>query len=105
MARGIGVFGAKGWPKRVNIRQGAGECFAFELAAHRQVSRFAEKIGLRLFVDVSFQGSNPKHFAGPFAIARRNNRRMDIYKIAALKKLVNGERQPAAQSENRSKQI
>src|ERR1043166_6999155 len=88
VAGGIGVLSAEGRTKSVNVRQRASEGLSFQLPAQGQVSGFAKKITSSFFVDVSLKRGHTKHFARAFAIAGRNNWRVDVNEIPFLKKTV-----------------
>ena len=50
-------------------------------------------------------GRNAKQLASAFAIASRNNRRVDVNETALLKKLMNGEGEPAAHAKDAAEKI
>ena len=88
------------------------ESFRLQLPAHGQISGPREKIpGV---IDLTFLGSrrivgvdgrNPKQFACAFAVASGDDRGVHIDKTALLKKLVNGESEPAPDPEDRTEKV
>ena len=88
MAGGVRVLRAEGGAESIDIRQRAGKSLYLKLSANGQVSGFAEEISGGLFINVPLECRDAKHFAGAFAIAGGNNRRMHVNEIALLKKFV-----------------
>src|ERR1041385_1795056 len=105
MTRSIGIFGAKGWTKGVDVGKRAGKSFPFQLAADRQVSRLAKKVRLRLLVNVPLEGRDAEHLACSLAIAGGDDRGVNVDKVTFLKELVDGKRQLAAQAKDSSVKI
>ena len=54
---------------------------------------------------VRIKRSDAEQFAGAFAVAARDDRRVDVNEPAFLEKLVNGEREPAPDAKNRAEQV
>ena len=96
MAGSVGVFGPKGGAKGINIGQGQGKNFRFQLAADGQISGPAKEIGGRIHGSgparrvIQVHSSNPEHRPGALGIAGRYHRRLDILKAPFLKEAVNG---------------
>ena len=105
VSRGVRIFGAKGRAKRVDVGKGAGKRLALELAADGQISLSAKEIRLRFFIDVTLEGRDPEHLTGALAIARGDDRRVHVNKIALLEKLMHGKSQAAAGSEHGPEQV
>ena len=111
--RGVRVLRAEGRAEGVNLRQRAGEGFGLELAADREVGRPREKILARNRSSPSLvarrilriERRDAKHFARAFAVARGDDRRVDVNEAALLEKLVNGKGEPAAHAKDRAEQI
>ena len=89
------VLGAERRAERVDLAQRAGVDLAFELAAHGQVRRLAEEV-LRV-VDLAVglarqlgrvERRHAEHRAGPFAVAGRDDRRVDVEEALLLEEVV-----------------
>ena len=90
----------------------AGERLRFQLPAHGEKGRAREKI-LRV-IDFPVRAprrilridrGDAKQFPRAFAIAPGDDRRVDVNKAALLEKLMDGEREPAADAKDRAEQI
>ena len=105
VARGVGILGPEGGAEGVNVGERAGEGLPFKLAADGQVGGLAEEILLRLLVRFALERGDAEHFPRPLAIAGRDDRRVQIDEVAALKKFVDGEGQLAADAEDGAEKI
>ena len=54
---------------------------------------------------VQIQGCHPEHFSSTFTVASGDQRRMNINKVAFIKKLMDGKRSQGTNTENRLKRI
>ena len=81
MARGVGIFGAEGWPESVDILEGQRHSFGVQLAADRKVRRLAEEFLL-------LAGGDAEHLACTFGVAGGDDRRGRVDEAALLEKLM-----------------
>src|SRR5207237_1606047 len=83
----------------------------FELSDNGQIRLSREKIlglidlAILLWRIFDVDGRNAKQFARAFAIASRNDRRVNVNESAFLKEFVNSESEPAADAKNRAEKI
>ena len=105
MARGVGVFRAKGRTKGIDVRQGASKGLALELAAHSEKRALAKEV-LRVARDFFIgQRGDAKHFARPFAIAGGDDRRVNMHEVALLKKAMNRKGHATARAKHRTMEV
>ena len=76
-----------------------------QLAAHREIGRLPKEVRVGLGLAPRRNGSDPKHFSCPFAIARGDDGRVDVVKIPLLKEAVNGKGHAAAHAEDAAEEI
>lgn len=102
VARGVGIFGAEGGSEGVDLAEGAGEGFAFELARDGEVGGFAEEIVVPLggFGLGGVEGGDAEHFAGAFAVAGGDDGCVDVVEISLAEEVVDGVAHGAAQAEH-----
>ena len=106
MARGVGVFGAEGGAEGVDVAQGAGHGFAFELAADGEVGGFAEEVFFMAFVvGKRVECGDAEHFARAFAVAGSDERRVYPDEVSFLKEAVDGGSQAAAGAEDGAEEV
>ena len=89
------VLGAERRPERVDLAERAGEDFAFELAADGQVTSACRRSrarsrscapSRRQLVEV--ERRDAEHRPGPFAVAGRDDRRVDVEEALLLEEVV-----------------
>ena len=105
---GIGILRAEGGAEGVNVREGAGKGFAFQLPAHGEVGALPEEVpGFRFLRTEGrpFQGGDSEHLAGALAIRRGDDGSMDMDKATLLKKAVNRIGEPTPDPEHRAEEI
>ena len=95
MPRGVGVFRTERGAERVNFAQCRGVDFAFQLTRHGQVRGTIEKVLREVDRSLGIAGNigrvergDAEHLARPFAIARRDDGRVDVEKAVFLEKIV-----------------
>jgi len=108
VAAGIRVFSAERRAEGVDQRQRHRVNLGFQLTAHGEAGLLAEKI----FTVIDFpivlrwighiQRRHLKHLPRAFAIARRNNRRVQVQKSSIIEKTVDGICQPVAHAHHRA---
>ena len=107
VACGVGVFGAERGAEGVDIAEGHGVGLAVELAGDGQVRGLGEKVPgvvnlavgcARRVVDI--QRCDLEHFARALAVGARDERRVDVDKVALLEELVDGVGGKAAHAEH-----
>ena len=92
VARGVGVFGAEGGTKGVDVGQGQGEYFSLKLAADGQKRRLPKEVLFRINRAVlhgqvfQVQGRYPEHGPGALGIAGGNHGRLQEDEPSFLKK-------------------
>ena len=95
MAGRVGILSAKCRPKSVDLAHRAGKTLDLQLATDRQVSWLAKEIlgvidlALRSWQFFKVERCRPKHRAGAFTIAGRNDWRMNVEKSLLLEEVVN----------------
>ena len=108
----VGILRPKCGTEGINLGKRAGERFRFQLSAYSEVGRTGKEI-LRV-IGFSIRAprrilridrSDPEQFSRAFAVAPRNDRRMDVNEAALLEELVDSEREPAPHSKNRAEKI
>ena len=105
VSRRVAAFGAEARAEGVNLPERHRGDFPFELTGNAQTRFLPEKVvGVILFFALRFgvprSGRNAEHFAGAFAVAGGNDRRVNVNVTAALEELVNRRRQDGADAEN-----
>src|SRR5207248_8647949 len=86
--------------------------FGLELSTHRQIGGASKEIPVVIDRAIRFSrrirainASHTKQFSRSFAVAPSNDRRVNVVKAALLKKLMNGEGEPAANAKDTTKKI
>ena len=111
MAARFRFFSAERRAEGVDQRKSHGVNFGFQLTAHGEAGPLAKEI----FVVVNFpiifwwvghiQCRHLKHLSRAFAIARRNNRRIQVNEPAIVEEAVNGIRQTVAHTHHRTDRV
>ncbi len=111
MPRRVRVLRPKRRPKGVNLSQPAGVSLAVQLPADGEIRRPLEKIlrviDRRIFLGqlVQIERGDLEHRPGPFAIAGRDDRRVQVEKAVLLKKLVDRPAHAISHPGNRAESI
>ncbi len=96
MSTGVGVFRTEGRTEGVDIRECGSEQFSLQLATDGQAGAVAKEILRPVDLTVfewrilRVEGRHPEHLSCALTIIRRNNRGMNMNKVALLKELMNG---------------
>jgi len=105
VARGMGILRPEGGAEGVDVRQGAGEGFALELAAHGEVGRLAEKLLLPGADGLPVHRHNPEHLARALAVRCRDDRGVDVEEAPLLEEAVDGVGHAATDAEDGAEEI
>ena len=94
MARGVGVFCAEGRAKGIDVGEGAGQCFPFELSGDGEIGRFVEKILrvsrlCRLQFRELFKSKrrDSELLAAAFAVGAGDDGRLDVEKALLAERI------------------
>ena len=112
MAGSVGIFCPERRSKRINIAECLGIRLSIQLAAHRQIGGFSEKVPGKVNFLFVIQGNvfqiqrgHSEHFSGSFTIASGDQRRMHIHKSSLLEELMDSVSRQGTHAEYRLKRI
>ena len=124
MARRVGVLGAEGGAKRVDVAEGHGEVLGVELAGDRKARMLAEEVLAPVHVAGSegatallgglgaherrvlgVERGDAEHLAGALAVARGDEWRVDVDEVALLEEAVDGGGGHGADAEHGAEQV
>ena len=93
----IGFFRPESGAKGINAAESHCHAFGLQLAGNRQAGHFSEKVLTVIYRSILSAGGrigvergHMEHFAGAFAVAAGNQRRMGIDKAPLVEKTVDG---------------